>query len=452
MQPFEKIQEYSKCVCDQVRWKKAHSVISEEIENHLIDQRDAYIADGTDEITATNNAIDQMGDPITIGTQLDRTHRPRPQWSMILLATTLLFIGIFIRIFINYGLTPTELIFTVIGLGFMVIAYFSDFTLIGKYPKAIYFSIQALSIVALIISPTVNGQAYYAKFMTLLFPLGFAAILYVTRNKGYLGIILCGLSFLLPACIALLITTVSGFLLFTVSGLIIISIGIAKSWFKVKKLCGYLLVFIPTAVILLLAIVRISAGGVWMRLQIAIDPSIDPAGGGWVSTVVRALLGGSKLFGHGDMPVKYAMLTFPLPKASIDTDLLLTYLTFKFGWIAFIIIMGILLFFIIKGFMLCFRQKSSLGLFVSISIMLTFTMQVISYIIFNLGFQFTGPISLPLISYGKIATIINLSLIGIMLSVFRTGDIVKDKYANIIRNDNFITWSDGKLIISFGKK
>jgi len=114
--------------------------------------------------------------------------------------------------------------------------------------------------------------------------------------------------------------------------------------------------------------------------------------------------------------------------------------------------MGVLLFFIIKGFILCFKQKSRLGLFVSISIMLTFTMQVIGYVIANLGFQFTAPISLPLISYGKIATIINLSLIGIMLSVFRTGDIVKDKNANIIRNDSFITWNDGKLIISFGRK
>jgi hypothetical protein len=39
-----------------------------------------------------------------------------------------------------------------------------------------------------------------------------------------------------------------------------------------------------------------------------------------------------------------------------------------------------------------------------------------------------------------------------MLSVFRTGDIVKDKHSDIIQKENLITWSDGKLIISFGKK
>ena len=61
-------------------------------------------------------------------------------------------------------------------------------------------------------------------------------------------------------------------------------------------------------------------------------------------------------------------------------------------------------------------------------------------------------ISLPLISYGNIATIINLSLIGLMLSVFRTGDAAKDKHSEIIRKDSFITWDEGKLTIYFGKK
>ncbi len=455
MQPFEKILEYSKSVCDQIRWKKARSPISEEIENHLVDQRDAYIADGMDEVTATDNAIVQMGDPVIIGTQLDRIHRPKPQWSMILLAAALLFIGLFIRIFIiNDGVRrsmPTQFISVAIGLGFMVMAYFSDFTLIGKYPKTIYFSIIALSIVALIASPVVNGRAYYAGFMPLLFPLGFAAIIYVMRNKGYLGIVLCGVFFLLPACIALLAPTVSGFLLFAVSGLIVLSIAIEKGWFAIKKLYGYLLVFIPTAVTLLLAAVSTGLYGGWERLRIAINPSLDPRGGGWVGTVTRALLGGSKLFGRGEMPAEYKLVPgFPLPE--IDTGFLLTYLIYEVGWIAFIIIMGVLLFFITKGFLLCSKQKSGLGLFVSVSVMLTFTMQVLGYVIANLGFQLLTVISLPLVSYGNVAMIINLSLIGLMLSVFRTGDIVKDKRNGIIQKENLITWSDGKLIISFGKK
>lgn len=461
MQSFERISEYSGSVCDQIRWKRAHPVIAEEIENHLVDQRNAYMAGGADEITATDNAIAQMGNPVTVGTLLDRTHRPKPQWGMILLTSGLVFMGIFIRAFIVYdGDRPwqlsSHLIASIIGLGLMAVVYFSDFTLIGKYPKATYLSILAAFVAALILSRTVNGKAYYAGFMPLLFPLSFAAIVYVARNKGYLGIILSGASFLLPAVIALFVPVIPNLMLSAVSGLVILCIAISKKCFNVRKLYGYLIILITVAALFLAAATMLSdRGNGWQRLQIVLDPSMDPTGAGYIGTVTRALLDGSKLFGRGEIPAEYDIPVinspaFPFP--NIETDFLLTWLIFNVGWIAFIIIMSVLLFFIIKGFILCFRQKSALGLFVSLSVMLTFTMQVIIYVAANLGFQLIAPISLPLISYGKIATCINLTLIGLMLSVFRTGNIVRDKSIGRIRKDSFVTWSDGKLIISFTRK
>ena len=70
-------------------------------------------------------------------------------------------------------------------------------------------------------------------------------------------------------------------------------------------------------------------------------------------------------------------------------------------------------------------------------------MQVIIYVAANLGFQLVAPISLPLISYGKIPqTCINLLQIGLMLSVFRTGNIVRDKSIKGFRKDGRITWID----------
>lgn len=425
MQPLDKIKEYSKSVCDQIRWKKTHSVISEEIENHLFDQRDAYMEDGAGEAEATDSAIIQMGDPVFIGTQLDRTHRPKAQLGMISLAAVLLLIGILIRKFILHRLTPVEVISLAFGLGLMVLAYFTDFTLVGRYPRTIYFAILALSIATTIISPVVRGRTYYTAFVTLLFPLGFAAIVYRMRNKSYPGIILCGFSFLLPACITLYIPTLSGFFIFAVTGLVIICIAIGKEWFKVNKLYGYLLVFIPTAASMLASFV-LAGNRMRRRLLFAINPAIDPSG--YIYRLFRAFISGASMFGKGDIPAEYAESAIYVQKAIIETDFLLAYLIYNFGWITFIIIMGVLLFFIIKGYMLCFRQKSYLGLFVSLSIMLTFTLQVIGYVIFNLGYPIFGPLSLPLISYGKIASIINLFLIGIMLSVFRTGEIIKDRH------------------------
>ncbi|WP_242833572.1 permease prefix domain 1-containing protein [Desulfosporosinus youngiae] len=75
LQP-SKITEYLEVVCRQIRWKKAQSSVLEEIENHIIDQKNAFISDGLNEEEATDKAIAEMGDPIVVGEQLDRVHRP----------------------------------------------------------------------------------------------------------------------------------------------------------------------------------------------------------------------------------------------------------------------------------------------------------------------------------------------------------------------------------------
>lgn len=70
------------------------------------------------------------------------------------------------------------------------------------------------------------------------------------------------------------------------------------------------------------------------------------------------------------------------------------------------------------------------------------------YVVFNLGFQLISPLSLPLISYGNTATVINLGLIGLMLSVFRTGDMVKGE-GGPCKNNKLFSWNNGKLTIDF---
>ncbi len=364
---------------------------------------------------------------------------------MIILTAIILSIGLSIKFFV-LGNVDLPLFSAAVGLGLLVAAYFIDFSLIGKYPKTIYVCILALSTFALILSPRFNGRSFYTGFMPLLFPLAFAAIVYAVRNKRYLGLILCKMALFLLCFFAVLAPTVSGLLLTLVSGLIILTVAIHKKWFSVKRLYGYLISYIPSIVLGLLALSNIS-NNTWERLQATFNPSLDPTGYGYLNMLVRALLDGSKMFGQGVMPAQYSMLSLP----GAYTDFFLTSLIYSIGWISFIVIVGVLLNFIVKGFMLCFRQKSILGTLVSLSIILTFGMQVCGYVIANLGFQFSASISLPLISDGDTATIINLALIGLMLSAFRSGEIVVDRNNKLVPAGGFISWDKGKLIISFNK-
>ena len=85
----DRIEAFIGAVAAEIRWKKARPVLTEEIRTHLLDQRDAYAAQGMTEDAAQAEAVRQMGDPVALGTDLDRIHRPRPQWGLLALALAL---------------------------------------------------------------------------------------------------------------------------------------------------------------------------------------------------------------------------------------------------------------------------------------------------------------------------------------------------------------------------
>ena len=115
--------------------------------------------------------------------------------------------------------------------------------------------------------------------------------------------------------------------------------------------------------------------------------------------------------------------------------------------------MTIIITFIVRLFLLCKKQKSVLAKLVSTSILITFTMQVIVYVTYNLGFLLLSPLSLPFISYGGTSTVINMILIGLMLAVFNTGGLYHDDKSKYkLSMSKLFEYSDGKIIINLNNK
>ena len=80
--PKDPIRQYVSDLCQQIRWKKVHGSIQEELEAHIMDTRDHYIYTGMDPHQATRQAIKDTGDATLLGSQLDAIHRPKAQWGM----------------------------------------------------------------------------------------------------------------------------------------------------------------------------------------------------------------------------------------------------------------------------------------------------------------------------------------------------------------------------------
>ena len=82
-------EEFIQLLADQIRCKRAREDVVREIEAHISDQAQEYEAEGMTPEEALAEAVEQMGDPVAVGVELDRIHRPRMDWGMIVMAVLL---------------------------------------------------------------------------------------------------------------------------------------------------------------------------------------------------------------------------------------------------------------------------------------------------------------------------------------------------------------------------
>ena len=166
MQQPDKFKDYAELVCGRLRWKKARPVVAREIETHLQDQCDALMCGGMGKEEAVDESIRQMGDAVEIGTSLDRVHRPKPSWSLLILTGILLLAGLGIHLFITYDNDYSDLFFkhmiaAILGFGCLTGAYFVDFTILGKRPLVFFIGAVALIGCVVLFDPLgARGRSY----------------------------------------------------------------------------------------------------------------------------------------------------------------------------------------------------------------------------------------------------------------------------------------------------
>ena len=101
-------EEYLSAVQKQIRWKRAQKVVLEELRQHIDDQVDTFISQGMNRQEAIQHAIVQMGDPVTVGLELDRIHRPKTDFGLVFLTIGLITIGILSSFLMNSSLFSVQ--------------------------------------------------------------------------------------------------------------------------------------------------------------------------------------------------------------------------------------------------------------------------------------------------------------------------------------------------------
>ena len=456
----EKITDYLETAGDQIRWKRARPVLTAELRTHLLEQRDACLDQGMDQEAAEAEALRQMGDPVDVGRELDRVHRPRPQWGLLLLIGLLALTGGILRVALTAGTRdavglPQTVLAVALGFGCLLGGYFLDYTFLGRHPRAVYLGALALGLLSLWLSPHVNHASYYTRYVVLLYPCVYAVVVYALRGKGWKGLLLAVLGAVPLAVIALLAPYALGLLVLLAVGFFLLLLAVRKGWFGVSRTAGTLALLSVLLLMIGAVLYQYFFQGVYhSRVLLLLHPELDPLGNGYMALSIRGALEGARWLGEGVLGGNLEGASMPcwmlVPESRGDA--LLTMLIHYVGWLPFLALTlalaGLLVWVLVK----CARQKNALGRLASLAVALTLGLQALASLCLNLGYVFTSA-SFPLIT-GNLHTMLDLGLLGLALSVFRQEHLPVPAPACRPEAPRrpLISWRDGDLVIALGRK
>ena len=162
---------YAEKVCEQIRWKKAHPAVAQEIEDHLTDRKRLPCRRRFRSI-AEEKALLQMGDPVSVGAALDQTHKPAPQWGIIGLVLLLFVLGGIIQVLLlktipvgNDALATHSaqvlFVFLPLSLATFVGMYFLDFSFFGKHPYVLPLGLLMVDLAAQLFGVSYCGKRWF---------------------------------------------------------------------------------------------------------------------------------------------------------------------------------------------------------------------------------------------------------------------------------------------------
>ncbi len=431
MQEHKTIQSFLDVVAEQIRWKRARPVVTAELERHLEDQRDAFAEEGLE--NAEELAVEEMGDPVTVGTELDRVHRPKPQWGIIALTIALALVGVLLRIFLTAGwkeeymaVNPVRALAAFcLGCVALIAGYFLDYSRLSCHSGKIYIGVLVVSILLLEYSPIINNVPYYARFIALVFPVVYALWLYSCRNKGWRGIAIAILGGVPLALFCYFVPYTLGLIVHLLSGFVLVLVAAWNDWFGIgrwKSLLPPLACAGTMTGIFAYGIIELDWSA--YRFNALLHPENYAQGYGFQALMIREALGRSRWMGEGTWDTERFVFPYERIVPGSESDAFLTTVIHKLGWAPFL-----LLIFVFAALMLwllfrCTKQKSQLGRLIVVAVVMSLSVQAVVSIVWNMGFTLLSA-SFPFV-IGNLNTVLNMGLIGLALSVFRGDSIARN--------------------------
>lgn len=431
MQERETIQSYLETVREQIRWKRARPVLVQELERHLEDQRDAFVQAGNSSEEAERLAVADMGDPVTVGAELDRIHRPKPQWGLLGLTLALACTGAILRVSLTSGWEfdsiglPRTVLALALGSACLLGMYVLDISRLARHAGKLYIAALVLIVSSWYWSPTTASVPYYTRYLLLACPVLYVFCLYSLRQKGWIGFLLAIFGGLVLTMICIQTPYLQAAMMTMLTGFVLLLCAIQMDWFGISRKKARLAAFGAALAAAAGYAYILSIPSVWTRLQIAIHPELDPLCRGYHGLQIRKALESARWLGMGTLDTGGQGLERFLPEAG--KDMLPTTMVYTLGWLPYLLLLAalaaLLVWLLVRGI----KQKHQLGRLIVVAVSLTLGFQLLFSVILNSGMVLFGA-HLPLV-VGNLHTVMDMALTGLALSVFRGSSIARETQA-----------------------
>lgn len=401
----ELLNAYLSQIGAQIRWRRARPALLQELEDHALAQLSDGLAAGLSEDEAAAEAIRQLGDPVEIGQQLDRLHRPRPQWLLLFLTGFLVLAGTVLQYFLLRPVHPVSLqkllLFSAAGLSALLIGYFSNVRALIRWSLWLCCAAAAIGMGLLLFS-----GPYHTHFITLLFPPIFALTLCRLRGQGRAG----GWLSLSAACSLLLVTLLSRWLpdllVLSVTVSVLLLAAARMDWFRIGRRSVAPTMGVLLAMLLALGLLQASQGS-FLRL---FDTEYQ-------ALTIRSALAGAQLWGAGVMTGPWEGADFWRTVPNGTTDAFLVAVIHTYGWIPFILLLGLLLLLFAWILVKVIRRTGGSSRLLALSILFVFAVHLAGGLLLTFGRGSVGTFC-PFLKMSA-ETVLEMGLMGLLLSVFR---------------------------------
>ncbi len=439
-------ENYLETLASQIRSPRARIAVREEIAAHLEDQADAYQAKGMERDAAFTKAAAQMGDPIVVGMDLDRIHRPRSGWQILLPILFLSLLGLWAQYFFYYRFSDallesrnfsgvpqevflTQCMVTLLGIGVMTVMYFLDYSTLAFFSWILgqLFFLGILGLCRPGILPRVNGGYTYLKSLLYLFIPIYGGILSRCRGTGIYGAAACFLWMM--ATFFLGIYRIGGGFGVSLDMLaicyVMFLIAIARGWFSLpfRRLTLFTVGVILPAMATFTGLRRMTAYQT-DRILAILHPEQFPTEQNYLINIAKTITSTLSFYGS-DYHARMLENQLPMQRLpNVRHEYMMLQIASIGGLavvILFILLLSCLYLYLAK---MSFRQKNQAGQMIGLGCVLVLALETFRNLFNNFGFYTMSTGGLPFFTYGKCHTIMVYALLGVLLSIYRYQDVV----------------------------